>query len=75
MTAAPVDGIWEIDPEISRLCSKDGSGLFTCPAERFCGHPDDYNLTLIDDNIINREEIFYGIVTFDHILVGMLSIF
>lgn len=42
MTPQPVDGKWEIDPEITRICTKDGSGLFKCPSERYCGHPSEY---------------------------------
>ncbi|PCI31094.1 hypothetical protein COB52_00360 [Candidatus Kaiserbacteria bacterium] len=77
MTEEPENGVWEIDPDIERLCSRDGSGMFTCPAGRYCGHPSQYPdiLNLETEGVINQAEIFYGIVTFDNIGIGMITIF
>jgi hypothetical protein len=76
MTEAPsAPGFWEIDPDIERPCTKDGSGIFVCPADRFCGNPLEYGITLEEEKVFNQAEIFYGIVTFDNIGIGMITIF
>lgn len=76
MTPEPVDGVWEIDRDITRLCSIDGAGQFSCPSGRYCGgDPFKYGITLEQEDVQNEPEIFYGIVTFDNIGIGMITIF
>ena len=75
-TPVPIyDNHWPIDEGIGRLCSADGSGLFTCPDERHCGHPEMYGIPLSSDNVSTSELINYGITTFDHMGVVLVTIF
>jgi hypothetical protein len=46
-----------------------------CPTGRYCGAPQDYNLTLERENLTIAGYINYGITTFDNLGVGMLTIF
>jgi hypothetical protein len=62
---------WPIDREILRLCGAQ----FSCPSERVCGHPDDFDLDLETENISDLAEVNYGITNFDNIFNAMLSIF
>lgn len=39
----PIDGKWEADNEILKLC-----GIWDCPENTYCGSPDDYNLPKIE---------------------------
>jgi hypothetical protein len=65
-----------MDPDIERLCSLDGAGgLYECPADRTCGHPQMYNIPLSKENITDSSLIFYGVVTFDNLGRSILSIF
>jgi hypothetical protein len=76
MTETPnADGTWPIDLTIERLCSPDGEGQFTCPINRYCGHPSQFGISLSDDGIPDSELINYGITTFDNIGIGMITIF
>jgi len=55
LTPQPIPGedIWPIDYSINRLCSIDGDGAFKCPANRYCGSPEMFNLTMKHENITN----------------------
>jgi len=58
-----------------RLCTKDGTGLFTCEDNQYCGTPDEFGLSLLEENVRDIEFINYGIVTFDHLGLSMVTIF
>ncbi len=77
MTPAPDQfGNWEIDQSITRLCDyNDSDGWFKCPAERYCGAPVDYGLSIDSENLTDAEFMNYGITTFDNVGIGMLTIF
>lgn len=69
-------GNWPIDPEITNLCSYPGtSGWFYCPEGRWCGAPQDYNLTLANENLTIASYMNFGYTTFDNIGVSMFTIF
>ena len=75
-TEHPVDGAWPIDESVDRLCNKDNGGQFECPRGLFCGTPEDEpGWSLQKDNVSSSELIDYGIISFDHIGVGLLTIF
>jgi hypothetical protein len=42
---------WMADPNITRLCSEDGTGQFMCPSDRTCGHPLTFEISLSDDGV------------------------
>jgi hypothetical protein len=45
-------GNWPVDTSIQRLCSYNNSdGWFKCPANRYCGAPQDFNLTTANENL------------------------
>jgi hypothetical protein len=78
LTDKPIaDGSWPIDENITRLCSGTGDGQFYCPNDRTCGHPlySGYPVPMGSENISNSELIQYGIVTFDNIGIGIVTIF
>lgn len=72
-------GQWSVWPkaeyEYERLCSIDGSGAFTCDAGQTCGTPVKYEISLIDDDVPNDGLIMYGIINYDNIISGMVTIF
>jgi hypothetical protein len=83
-----VDGIatkWEIDEDVERLCTIDGSGAFTCPRNKlpgnegkeFCGsiRPDWPTIPFDSEDTINQELIMYGIIHFDDLITGIIAIF
>ena len=74
-TASPVDGIWEINESVSRLCDAYGSGSYDCPAGTYCGNPDDYDLELTHEDQFGSELVFYGAVGFESILKSFLACF
>ena len=75
-TERPENGFWTIDESIKRLCNKENGGQFNCPSGLFCGTPEDEpGWSLSKDNVSSNELIDYGIITFDHIGVGLLTIF
>jgi hypothetical protein len=49
--------------------------MFECPSDRYCGHPEEYGISLEDDNVTTSELINYGITTFDNIGIGVITIF
>jgi hypothetical protein len=76
MTPEPVNGVWEIDLDINRVCSMVNSGgNFECPADRYCGHPLQFGISLEQDGVPESQLINYGITTFDNLGAGMLTIF
>ena len=59
MTELPIDGVWEADPEIKKLC-----GIWECPADTFCGNPADYDIERnFHEN--DHEEFYYNLSRFD----------
>jgi hypothetical protein len=79
-----VSGKWTTWPKVEdpndpglyqRLCSKDGSGVYSCPSEYTCGSPGEFKLSLESDGVPDSELIMYGIITFDNIIAGMITIF
>ncbi len=59
--------MWPIDYSIDRLCQNQ-----TCD---FCGNPEDYDMSLANENVSSDAMINYGITTFDHLIDGMITIF
>lgn len=68
-------GNWAIDESIGRICSKTGSGLFECPTDRYCGNPEDFDLSIDHENITTRPYMYYGIHKFDNIFESLLVVF
>lgn len=66
---------WPIVEDIERLCSADGSGQHVCSAGHTCGSPSKYGMTLAADGVPDSALIMYGIITFDNIVEGMITIF
>lgn len=50
-------------------------GLYECPKGTYCGNPAQFNLPVDPEEYENTDFIFYGIINFDNILVGLLTIF
>ena len=61
--------------DVERLCSIDGSGEYTCDPGFTCGSPGQYGMSLKSDGVPDSELIMYGIITFDNIIQGMVTIF
>jgi hypothetical protein len=75
-TPAPVNGVWEVDHSIERLCSYPGDGgLYACPEGLFCGNPREYGLAVNEADIVDEPFLFYGITTFDNLGAGLLTVF
>jgi hypothetical protein len=53
----------------------DGSGMYSCPNGYTCGSPSQFKLSLESDGVPDSSLIMYGIITFDNIIAGMLTIF
>ena len=62
---------WPIDRNITRLC---GAG-YSCPSNRYCGHPDQDWLDLNTENITIMKEVSYGITNYDNLGFALKSIF
>lgn len=80
----PTTGKWTTWPKLEdpndpdrykRLCSMDGSGVYSCPKDYTCGSPGQFKLSLESDGVPDSELIMYGIITFDDIIAGMITIF
>lgn len=67
-TPAPVDGVWEVDESIYRLCNAHGHGSFDCPAGTYCGTPYDYGLEATHDEMYGSELIAYGAPGYENIM-------
>ena len=65
------------DPDLyQRLCSMEGSGgMYHCPKGYTCGSPGQFKLSLESDGVPDSALIMYGIITFDNIIAGMITIF
>ena len=63
---------WEIDSSLTRPCSKNGFGSYTCPEDRYCGNPFEYNISLESEGISNFAQIYYGITVFDNLGTSIL---
>ncbi len=72
LTPQPVEGTWELDEELERPCSVHDYGDYTCPAERYCGHPDMYDLPLSIDDMEDSLAYSYGAANFDNIFKALL---
>ena len=76
---------WEIDGDVERLCTIDGSGAYTCPRNKLPGHegkefcgsirPNWPDIPFSSEETINQELIMYGIIHFDNLITGIISIF
>ncbi len=75
LTPAPVNGYWEIDEDITRLCSAYGYGSYECPAGRYCGSPDMYDIPMSHENTSSTEMTFYGATGFDSVGLAFLACF
>lgn len=50
-----LDGTWPYDKSISHLCSKDSTGNYECPSDRYCHSPNDAGLPVDIDDVLNDE--------------------
>jgi len=79
--STPRECFWPVDSKDERVCSLGGLGEHTCGAGRFCGSNYDTvgNRRFVDEEMTrwaNRiEGLNWGLTTFDHIMVAVLSIF
>ena len=69
------DGTWPYDTDLEYLCSPDGQGLQSCPADLFCKEPNDAGLPASIDEPQNDPLIMYGIMGFDNLGWAMMTIF
>jgi len=53
----------------------DGGGTYSCPKDYTCGSPGQFKLSLKSDGVPDSHLIMYGIITFDSIIDGMITIF
>ena len=70
-----VNGTWPLDLQTERLCTLDGSGIYSCPTGMVCGTPHMLGLDTSSDNPEHQKFINYGMVTFDNIFIGFITIF
>lgn len=68
----PSGDVWPIDRSVTRFCSDNGQGNFNCPSNRYCGHPDMYDIPLSTENMSEMAESFYGQVSYDDIGSALL---
>ena len=73
LTPEPIDGVWEIDPTITRLCNAYTGGDYKCPSNSYCGSPDMHNLDLNTEQIEDRAEVYYGNLGYDNVYKAFLS--
>ena len=66
---------WPYDESITSLCRKPENGETQCPEGTWCKNPIDGGLPLSVDNVIDMQEIDYGITNFDNLGWAMLTIF
>ena len=50
-------------------------GTLTCPEDRYCHAPIDGSLPISIDDVINDPQIDYGITVFDHLGIGLITVF
>ena len=74
-TPQPVDGIWEIDETVARLCNAHGNGAYDCPKGSYCGFPKDYDLKVTHQEKYESELVFYGAVGFESFFKAFLACF
>jgi len=72
-TPAPINGTWEIDESIDRLCNCYGWGAYDCPAGTYCGSPDEYGLDIPSKDITSKELTYYGTYGFDNVLRAFIA--
>ena len=75
LTPEPVDGVWEIDTSINRLCNARGLGSFDCPQGTYCGTPYDYGLKPTHDEQYGDVFLSYGAVGYENIFRAFLITF
>lgn len=46
-----------------------------CAEGRFCGSPEKFNISRFDDGVQDSELVMYGIITFDNVIDGLITIF
>jgi hypothetical protein len=57
LTESPVNSTyWPADPEVTRPCSK-GHGSFFCDKGTYCGSPLEYDISLIDDGVLENSAV------------------
>lgn len=73
LTEFPVDGVWEIDPENTRVCG----GMNTCAEGQYCGSLYDYykGSNVVDENLHQGVDENFGITNFDNIFHAHISVF
>jgi hypothetical protein len=74
-TPEPVNGVWEIDDSIDRLCNAHGHGSYDCPSGTYCGTPYDYGLQPTHDEKYGSEFLSYGAASYENILRSFLISF
>ena len=75
MIPEPINGIWEPAESINRLCNAYGNGDYKCPKDRYCGTPEDYDLSITDQEKYGSELVFYGAVGFEDFFKAFLASF
>ncbi|KAA0159275.1 hypothetical protein FNF28_05910 [Cafeteria roenbergensis] len=77
----PQPCFWPVDAEDERICTLGGLGEHTCGAGRFCGSNYDsvQNPRFVNELLTRWDNrvagLNWGLTSFDHILVAVLSIF
>jgi Ion transport protein len=72
-TPAPVNGYWQSDPNITRLCGEE----FKCPIGEYCGSVFDYNDDLKPgwDQDLSHYDFNFGLTNFDSYPNALFSVF
>lgn len=68
------DGTWPYDEDANTLCSPDGNGMVSCPADQFCKEPLDAGLGSDFDEPQHQTLIYYNILGFNNLAWAMLTI-
>lgn len=66
--------LWIQVPDLTRVCSTDGLGVYECPGNYTCGNPQNL-MNLNNENISDDATINYGITNFDNLGSSLLSVF
>jgi len=72
-TPAPINGTWEIDENIDRLCNGYGWGMYDCPTGTYCGSPDEFGIDIPSKDMTTKELTYYGAYGFDNVIRAFLA--
>jgi hypothetical protein len=65
---------WDLVPDDTRICTKNGLGIHKCGEEYTCGNPFDYDIPLQDDYAMDNAQTFYGIPNLNNLGNSILLI-